>query len=144
MRSRAELVTALRRRGIPAVDIAAVVSELRRTGWINDARFARAWVNDRLALRPSGHRRLRAELLARGVSRADVDDALAALLPQGREQALAAEVARRRLRYLQDVPPLVRRRRLAAWLQRRGFGIAAIARALRTVSAHGEEGDSTA
>jgi regulatory protein len=144
LRSRAELAAALRRRGIGAADAAAILSELRRVGWIDDARFARAWVRDRLALRPSGHRRLRAELLARGVARADVEEALATLLPEGREQALAAEVARGRLRRLRGMLPQVQRRRLAAWLQRRGFGADTVVHVLRTVNANGEEGDLTA
>ncbi|MCL6641566.1 MAG: RecX family transcriptional regulator, partial [Candidatus Rokubacteria bacterium] len=57
LRSRAELETALRRRGVPGDVVLAVVGELRRGGWIDDARFARAWIRDRLALRPCGARR---------------------------------------------------------------------------------------
>jgi regulatory protein len=144
LRSRAELAAALRRRGIAITDVAAILSDLGRIGWIDDARFARAWVRDRLALRPSGHRRLRAELLARGVARADVETALAALLPEGREQALAVEAARGRLRRLRGVPLHVQRRRVGAWLQRRGFGAETIAHVLRSMNANGEEGDLTA
>lgn len=141
LRSRAELEAALRRRGIPPAEVVAIVGGLRRVGWIDDARFARAWIADRLALRPSGHRRLRAELLARGISTTDADEALAALLPSTTERALALEQARRRLRRLEHLPPPVARRRLIAWLQRRGFEPAVIARVLRTLGADGGAGD---
>ncbi|MDR7520849.1 MAG: regulatory protein RecX [Armatimonadota bacterium] len=121
LRSRAELIAALRRRGFDRETIVAVMTELHRAGWIDDARFARAWVRDRMALRPSGPRRLRAELLARGVAPAIVAEAIAAELPEGAEEALALEQARGRLRRLQGLPPDVARRRLGMWLQRRGF-----------------------
>jgi len=141
LRSRAELTVALRRRGVSAEDVVAVLSSLQHIGWIDDARFARAWISDRLALRPSGRRRLRVELLARGVSSVDADEALTALLPAGREQAAALEQARGRLRRLTGVPRPVAHRRLAAWLQRRGFASETIVRVLRTVDVNGEEGD---
>jgi regulatory protein len=141
LRSRAELEMALRRRGIPAADVLAVVGELRRAGWIDDVRFAKSWIADRLALSPRGRRRLRIELLARGVSATDADEALAALLPSTTEQALALEQARRGLHRLRHLPPSVARRRLIAWLRRRGFGAETIAQVLRTETASGEEGD---
>jgi regulatory protein len=141
LRSRAELETALRRRGVPAEDVIAVLGGLRRIGWIDDARFARAWIRDRLALRPSGHRRLRAELLARGVSSENAEDALAALLPGDKEQSLALEEARGRLRRLVALPPVVARRRLVAWLRRRGFELSTIARILRVIDVNGGDGD---
>lgn len=133
LRSRAELERALRRRGYAGDDVAAVVADLTQVGWIDDARFARAWIADRLRLRPSGRRRLAAELSARGVDRRVIHDALAAALPAAWEDELAtAQAAARSLR-LRGLPPATARRRLASWLQRRGFGTEAITRALRTV-----------
>lgn len=133
LRSRAELERALRRRGYTGDDVAAVVADLMRVGWIDDVRFARAWIADRLRLRPSGGRRLAAELAARGVDRRVIHDALAAALPAAAEDELATAQAAARSRRLRGLPPVTARRRLAAWLQRRGFGTEAISRALRTV-----------
>lgn len=141
LRSRAELAAALRRRRVSAEDVVAVLGSLQRIGWIDDARFARAWISDRLSLKPSGRRRLRAELLARGVSPVHADEALTALLPAGREQTVALEQARGRLRRLRGVPGPLARRRMAAWLQRRGFASETIVRVLRTLDVNGEEGD---
>jgi regulatory protein len=133
LRSRAEVERALRRRNIPPDAVIAVVTELRRDGWIDDARFARSWVQDRLALRPCGPRRLRAELRARGVSTDLAEEAITTLLPRAIEDDVAMNQARARLARLRRVPPEVARRRLASWLQRRGFGGDVIARVLRTV-----------
>lgn len=133
LRSRAEVEAGLRRRGVLRVALAGVVSDLERAGWIDDARFARAWVRDRLALRPSGRRRLKAELVSRGVSPQIADNAISASLTEEGEEELALVQARARLRRMQRLSPPVARRRLAGWLQRRGFGPEAIARVMRTV-----------
>ncbi|MDQ7857372.1 MAG: regulatory protein RecX [Armatimonadota bacterium] len=131
LRSRVELEAALRRRGAPPDAVLAVVGELRRLGWIDDARFARAWIRDRLALRPCGARRLRAELRRRGVSAQVIAEALAELLPFEMEDDLAVAQARSRLGRLRALSPEAARRRLAGWLARRGYPAEVIARALR-------------
>lgn len=133
LRSRTELETALRRRGVPREEALAVIGELVRSGWIDDARFARAWIADRLALRPSGARRLRAELAARGVAPAVIAEALGAQLLPEQEEALALRQAGDRLRRLQGLTPQVARRRLVGWLQRRGYSAGTIARTLQKV-----------
>jgi regulatory protein len=134
LRSRAEVERALRRRNIPPDAVVAVVADLRRSGWIDDARFARSWVQDRLALRPCGPRRLRAELRVRGVSADVAEEAITTLVPRAVEDDVAMSQARARLVRLRGLPPEVARRRLAAWLQRRGFGGEVIARVMRTVT----------
>ncbi len=133
LRSRAELEVALRRRGVPREEALAVIGELARSGWIDDGRFARAWIADRLALRPSGARKLRAELAVRGVAPAVIADALREQLLPEQEEALALRQAGDRLRRLQGFPPQVARRRLVGWLQRRGYSAGTIASTLRKV-----------
>lgn len=134
LRSRAELETALRRRRIARETILAVSAELRVAGWIDDSRFARVWIQDRMALRPCGARRLRGELLAKGVVPQIAEEAIAALVPRAAEDTLALEQARARLKRLRGLAPVVARRRMAAWLQRRGYAADVIARALRAVT----------
>lgn len=132
-RSRAEVERALRRRHITGETMTTVVAQLRRDGWIDDARFARSWVRDRTALSPRGPRRLRAELLSKGVAPEVADEAIGALLPRALEDALAAAQVEARLPRLRRLPPPIARRRLAAWLQRRGFSGDVIARLLRAM-----------
>lgn len=133
LRSRAEMEAALRRRGVTTDAILAVVGDLVRSGWLDDARFARAWVSDRLALRPAGRRRLRAELLARGIEPALADEVLAEAVSPEHEEAQVAALASRRLTRLRGQPAKVQRRRLVAWLQRRGYPAATVARAVRAL-----------
>lgn len=112
-----------------------VVSELERRGLVDDRRFALEWVRSRQASRGLGPARLRFELLRKGVAR---ELAEAALREAGaEEEALAVAVARRQLPRYARQPPEVAVRRLAGYLARRGFGPAAVSRALRAVGLGG-------
>lgn len=144
LRSRAELETSLRRRGLSRLLAVEIISGLAREGWIDDSRFAQAWVRDRLALRPSGRRRLRAELLFRGISPTIADDAIASMLTPEGEEDLALAQARARFRRIQGLPPPIARRRLVGWLRRRGFGSSAISRVLKTMGGATSEDEDDA
>jgi regulatory protein len=132
-RSRRDVVQALRRKGVNEHLVQAIVADLQRDGLVDDAQFARLWVRDRLTLRPSGRRRLRHELLAHGVNAAIADEILTNSLPADRESEVALAQARRRAVRLAGLPQDVALRRLAAWLQRRGFSGDIVARVMRTV-----------
>ena len=140
LRSRAELSAGLRRRGLSPPLVTVVLSNLERDGWIDDRRFARLWVKDRMALRPRGARALRAELRVRGIAPDIIEATLGGLVSSGVEDAAALDQARRRAERLRALPPDVARRRLVGWLQRRGFNGGAITRALRSLADPDEEG----
>jgi regulatory protein len=82
----------LLRAGVSGEDADAVVEELRRTGLVDDARFAEARARS-LADRGKGDAAIRFELERAGLDGAGIETALAALDPE-RERA-AALVARR-------------------------------------------------
>jgi len=131
LRSRQELTVRLRRRGISADVLAAVLADLERHGFVDDRRFADAWVRSRIALLPSSRIRLRYELAHKGVAREVIDRTLSETLNEQEEGALARRVAGSRLRRYRGLPPEVVYRRLASVLQRRGFSADVIARTLR-------------
>jgi len=117
-----------------------VVADLEARGYLDDAAFARRWVEIRLA-RGYGPARLRAELRARGVAAAPVDQALAAIETEAAVERARA-VARRRLAALRSAPPERRAGRLRDHLLRRGYPAPIVARILREmlgVDAAGEE-----
>jgi len=118
-RSEAELRRTLQRRQAPGSVIEAVIEGLRRAGLVDDAAFARQWVEERALRQGYGPRRLTAELRQRGVSSEIIEAALADL-DADRERDLALEAGRARSRRLSgDLTQ--QRRRLVAFLQRRGF-----------------------
>jgi regulatory protein len=132
--TRAQLDARLRRRGAPADVAATVVADLAARGYLDDAAFARQWVETR-AVRGYGAGRLRAELRARGVEPATIDVALAALdAGQVLERARAA--AHRRLPALQRGAPERLAARLAAFLLRRGYSPGVVARVVRECTGH--------
>ncbi len=131
--TRAGLEARLRRRGAPADVAAAAVADLAVRGLLDDAAFARQWVEARAA-RGYGPVRLRAELRARGVEASLVEAALDALDP---DQALerARALARRRLPASGGARPERRAARLADILRRRGFPADVVGRVVRELVA---------
>ncbi len=126
-RSRAELAQRLQRRGFAAALVAALLDELQAQGWLDDAAFARQWVENRLAFRPRGRARLRAELRAKGVA----EEHITAALAEVDDEALAFAVARRALPRYQGLPWPVFARRLGGYLSRRGFPAAVVREVLQ-------------
>ena len=130
LRSRRELEDRLHRRGISADILASVIADLERHGFIDDRRFAEAWVRTRRALLPSGRIRLQYELARKGVAR----DAVTQVLGGGGDEAeLALAVAQGRMRRYRGLQPEVVYRRLGGLLQRRGFSSGVVSRVLRQV-----------
>jgi len=123
IRSRAEIERHLRRNGHEPDASAWAVDRCRQLGYVDDLAFATSFARDRIRLRPQGMRRLRADLRARGVSEADAREGIDAAFreEQVNEAELLDAVATRRWRALQSAEPVVARRRLAAFLSRRGF-----------------------
>ena len=92
-------------------------------GYLNDEAYARAYVRERIRLKPRGRPRLVSELLTRGVDRDTAEQAVGAALEEEgvTEAELLLDVASRRARSLRGVDPPAARRRLSAFLARRGF-----------------------
>jgi regulatory protein len=105
--------------------IESVVDRLLAAGLLDDAKFAQAWVADRMALRPRSRRMLMQELCQKGVSQDDIGSGLAELPDE--EYALIirrlVEKKRREVRYRDD-------QKLIQYLLRQGFGFADIKLAL--------------
>jgi regulatory protein len=135
--TRRDLAARLRRRGAPAEIAVAVVDDLAGRGYVDDATFARHWVETR-ASRGYGANRLRSELLARGVAAALVDEALASIAPDA-VAAAAREAARKRLPALHRGAAARVAARLSDHLLRRGFPGAIVARVVREVV--GDDGE---
>jgi regulatory protein len=119
-RSRRELADWLAHKEVPPDIATGVLDDLARRGYIDDAAFARFWVENRQLNRPRGRLALAAELRAKGVASEVIDAALGSEETAG-EEATALALARRRARSLRDPDPLRFRRRLGAFLQRKGY-----------------------
>jgi regulatory protein len=129
--TRRDLMTRLRRRGAPAPVAAAVVADLEARGYLDDRAFALSWAESRARSRAIGSRRLREELLARGVARPLVDEAVAGTASG--EEARASAAATRRLPILRRADPETAARRLAGYLSRRGYPAAVVRRVVQRI-----------
>lgn len=101
----------------------AVLERLEARGLIDDRRFAQEYAAVRAA-RGRGPSRLIQDLLARGVDRRVAEEAVGrALAEEGIDPRIEARaVAAKRARQLADLPAALRKRRLLAYLTRRGYG----------------------
>lgn len=119
-RTESEARERLARREVAADVSEEVVAHARTQGVLDDAAFARAWVEDRGRARGWGAARLRRELLRRGVAEPLVESALA-LLADRDDFTVASQLARRRFRQLPaSLEPEAAARRLHSYLVRRG------------------------
>ncbi|HXF51682.1 MAG TPA: RecX family transcriptional regulator [Dehalococcoidia bacterium] len=119
-RSERELRDALRRRRFDRDHIDAAVSRLRAMGYLDDAAFARFWVETRDASSPRSRRLLKAELRSRGVEAPTATEATVGI----EDEDAAVRAASRRLRAFAGLDEETFRRRLGGFLLRRGFSYA--------------------
>jgi len=82
-RTRAQLAQAMHRGGVPAEAAEAVLARFTDAGLIDDAAFARAWVESRHHSRGLSKRSLSAELRRHGVQNEEIRTAVDALDPPG-------------------------------------------------------------
>jgi regulatory protein len=143
VRSRAsgELATRLKQRGAVAADVGWVIERLTAQGYLDDAAWARQLAESRAVARGASRRAIRNELQRKGISPEvartaieDVDEQVGL-----DEQGTATAIAHRRLRSLQSVDVPTRRRRLYAFLARRGYEPDVINTAIRNVMEGGDD-----
>ena len=134
-----ELARRLVRKGHPPDEVEASLERLTAAGLLNDAAFARQLTRSRVLDRGMAGRRVRLELIARGIRPAVATQAVAEVLGDEEvdEAAAAARLARRRSQQLAGLAPATLRRRLYAYLARRGYEADAVRRAVDAVMAGG-------
>lgn len=138
-RSIREVRDRLKEKEIPPATIDAVVARLESWGYVGDEGFARYWIENRSANQPRGKRLLRQELWRKGVERETVDQALDAA--ELDEEGAALALARKRINQLRALDEQTQRRRLAAFLQRRGYDWPTVKRALDRLLSPTDEAD---
>lgn len=113
----------LERRGLARQVAAEAVERLATLGLVDDARFAASFVRSRLGGRKASAWSLRRDLAKKGVAREIADAAIAAGMSEAAtdEVELARHEAAKKWKRLSSLEPVVARRRLGAFLQRRGF-----------------------
>lgn len=119
-RTRSQLADAMHRRGVPDEATQAILARFAEVGLIDDAAFARAWVESRHHGRGLARRALSAELKQRGVPGEDISAAVGALDPAD-EIATARRLVAKGMAATRGRPLPVRVRRLVGLLARKGY-----------------------
>jgi regulatory protein len=162
-RSEWEVRDRLRRKEVPSADIDLVVERLHRAGYLDDAAFARFWIEERARSNPRGPRLLQQELQRKGVSSPVIAQELAAFEARRAEESAALNeenppmideeesadpqyvealgVARRKHRTYASLDEATYRRRMTAFLLRRGYSYSLVSRVLKALRA-GEDAEA--
>ncbi len=101
--------------------IQEVIATFERYGYLNDRNYAGEWIRSRTRSNPKGKYILRQELLRKGVEASIIDDALSQDFDESKEEDMALELARRKVRLYKNDDPVAARRKLQGVLFRRGF-----------------------
>jgi regulatory protein len=131
-KTRAQLAQALRRHRVPAEAAEAVLGRFTDVGLIDDAAFARAWVESRHHSRGLSRRSLSAELRRQGVQTEEIREAVDTLDPE-QEIATARRLVVQKMAGTRGRPPEVRVRRAAGTLARKGYPPALVFRLIKEV-----------
>jgi regulatory protein len=118
-RAEREVRDRLRQRNFSPGAIDYAVEKMRGWNYLDDTAFAAFWVDNRVEHSPRGRRALASELRAKGVDRDVVDQVLEDTDLSEHDAAL--DLARKRIRSLSSLDEQTQKRRLSAYLGRRGY-----------------------
>ncbi len=119
-RSRSELRAKLAARQVPSEIAERLLDRFEEVGLVDDAAFARSWVESRQTGKGLAPRALAHELRRKGVPDEVAREALATVDDEAQREAARALV-RRKLRSLRAVDTAVATRRLVGMLGRKGY-----------------------
>jgi regulatory protein len=138
-RSTREIRDRLKQKGFDEQVVDEAVASLTRLGYLDDAQFSRLWVESRARSKAAGARKMRSELMTKGIERSLIDDAVG-VIGEGEELAIAAAIVAKKLPNPASDPVERKKQlsRLIAQLQRRGLGWGIIKQATAHLGANGE------
>lgn len=119
-RSEKELYQRLKKKKFEECIVKETLAFLKDKDFINDVYFAKAWSESRLK-RPLGLRRIKEELKIKGIDREVINSQIEEIKNNYSEEVIVANIARERANRLKNIEPQKAKRRLFAYLVRRGF-----------------------
>jgi len=117
-RTEKEIVDCLKKNAYPEAAIARIMARLQEAGYIDDADFAEQWTAARIS-KGLGARRIRMELLQKGVSQEDIDETLSAV--NEKDMMASALKAAQKAARGKDLSTIAARQKIIVSLVRHGF-----------------------
>ena len=139
-RTVSEIHRHLRTKRFDGEAIESAVEKLRAQRYVDDEAFSRWWLEQRERFKPRGDRALRSELMQKGVARDVIDVVLGERAPDA-DVAQARRALTRPLARWAALPAPERKRKIHAYLARRGFGYDTIEDVIRATVEDAEESD---
>jgi regulatory protein len=108
-----------------AADADDAICRLVDNGLLNDAKYAEQYARSKMLSTGTSKRRVQQDLFRKGIKGDVATNAIANVLESEEidPEAVLARVAKKKLAQLGDLEPLVLRRRLFAFLARRGYDV---------------------
>jgi regulatory protein len=129
LRSEKELIWRLKRKKFDAATIKKVLEFLKEKDFINDKDFAKSWAESRLK-RVWGLKKIKEELKLKGIAQDTIDNQIAEIKKSYCEKEIVSEIIEKRTKRLKGIEPEKAKRRIYAYLLRRGFSQDVIIEAL--------------
>jgi len=142
-RSSSELARSLVRKGEEKAHVDWAIARLQEQGLLDDAAFARAFTRSKVVGGKQSRRRVEQELARKGVARTVAGEAIDDVFEDEAvdQRSIVEEAARKKLRSLAGLDPAVQRRRLYAFLARRGYDLDDIRAAIESAGSSAIEGE---
>ena len=144
-RASRELARSLVRKGEPKELVDRAIERLTEQGLLDDAAFAESFTRAKVIGAQQSRRRVQQDLARKGVAREVTDAAIATVFDEEQvdQREIVEQAARKKLASLRKLDPVVRRRRLYAFLARRGYDSDDIRAAMDAVGEEMRVGDDT-
>ena len=133
-RSEFEIRSRLKLKGYGGEVVEYVVESLRGAGEIDDARFAKLWVESRMHLNPVGDVVLRHELKEKGVSDSIIEATLTGKAEEYDEYEVAFNMAAEQFERLKKLDRRKALKRVYDFLLRRGFKYETVRRIIENIT----------
>ena len=125
LRSETEVRQRLEKKRYSAAVISKVIDFLKEKKFLDDNIFARAWIDSRLK-RPLGLRRIKLELKLKGVPAEIIASQTQSIKNSYSEEEAVLEIAKDKFKKLEGIELPTAKRRVYAYLLRRGFSPEAV------------------
>ena len=132
LRSEKELAGRLKQKKFSPQVIEEVVSFLREKQFLDDSLFAKSWLESRLN-RSLGLRRIKQELKIKGIDNQTVESLIAEKKNDYSEEETVLTLAKEKIRRIKGTDPVSAKRRVYAFLIRRGFSPDIVSDAIKQI-----------
>lgn len=130
-RSEKELYSAMRRKGFSKEHMEKALEFCREYNYLDDKVFTKSFINDKLNLNKYGPERIKFELKMKGISNDLINRYLR--IDQDEQYDLAYQLAEKRLNFYKDDDQNAKYRKLAGYLQRKGYSYETVNKVLKDI-----------